>query len=139
MAAACSKRVVIKTMKYFIDSNIFIYAAAGKPEAVDILSEAVAGLWSGYSIITRIEVFGYKSFEINEEMKLTRMLSCFHECEVTGLIVDKAIELRKSDSIKIPGAIIAASAIIQDATLITRNETDFNAVGNLKILNPFAN
>ncbi len=45
-------------MKYFIDSNIFIYAAAGLQESIDILSEAVASTWSGYSTISRIEVLG---------------------------------------------------------------------------------
>jgi predicted nucleic acid-binding protein len=66
-------------MKYFIDSNIFIYAAAGLQESIDILSEAVSINWSGYSTITRIEVIGYKQFNKDEEIKLLRMLSCFHE------------------------------------------------------------
>lgn len=117
--------------------NIFIYAAAGLQESIDILSEAVASTWSGYSTITRIEVLGYRKFNKDEEMKLFRMLSCFHECEVIRPIVDKTIELRKSGSIKIPDAIIAASAIIHDAALITRNESDFSEVMGLKMLNPF--
>lgn len=124
-------------MKYFIDSNIFIYAAAGLQESIDSLSEAVGSSWSGYSIITRIEVLGYKNFNKDEEMKLVRMLSCFHECEVTRAIVDKSIQLRKSGPIKIPDAIIAASAIIHDASLITRNESDFKEIMDLKVFNPF--
>lgn len=79
-----------------------------------------------------------KNFEMNEEAKLTRMMSCFHECEVTKEIVDKTIELRKACTIKIPDAIIAASAIIHGSTLITRNASDFNVVKNLNVLNPFA-
>lgn len=124
-------------MKYFIDSNIFIYAAAGLQESIDILSEAVSSNWSGYSTITRIEVLGYKKFSKDEEIKLFRMLSCFHECEIIKPVVDKVIELRKSGSIKIPDAIIAAGAIIHDAKLITRNVSDFKDVMELKVLNPF--
>lgn len=124
-------------MRYFIDSNIFIYAAAGMQESIDILSKAVASTWSGYSSITRLEVLGYRKFNKDEEMKLLRMLSCFHECEISRPVVDKAIEVRKSVSIKIPDAIIAASAIVNDSTIITRNEGDFNALMGLEVLNPF--
>lgn len=80
---------------------------------------------------------GTKKFSKDEEIKLFRMLSCFHECEIIKPVVDKVIELRKSGSIKIPDAIIAAGAIIHDAKLITRNVSDFKDVMELKVLNPF--
>jgi predicted nucleic acid-binding protein len=42
-------------------------------------------------------------------------------------------------NISLPDAVIAASALSLDATLVTRNENDFARVLGLKVLNPFRN
>jgi predicted nucleic acid-binding protein len=34
--------------------------------------------------------------------------------------------------------LIAASAIAQDAVLVTRNTADFDGIANLEVVNPFA-
>ena len=41
--------------------------------------------------------------------------------------------------IKLPDAIIAATALNQDAFLVTRNVSDFQGIAGLKIENPFVN
>lgn len=55
----------------------------------------------------------------------------------TTEIVDYTIRLRKATKIKVPDAIIAATAITMGAVLVTRNEDDFKCVENLKISNPW--
>ena len=49
----------------------------------------------------------------------------------------RAIQIRKSMRIKVPDAIIAATALEMDAVLMTRNEGDFKAVEGLQIMNPW--
>jgi predicted nucleic acid-binding protein len=49
----------------------------------------------------------------------------------------KTAELRKTHKIKLPDAIIAASALIYNLTLITRNTNDFKKIEGLKVVNPF--
>lgn len=44
----------------------------------------------------------------------------------------------KISLIKLPDAIIAATAISQQSTLITRNISDFRTIKKLEILNPHA-
>jgi predicted nucleic acid-binding protein len=59
--------------------------------------------------------------------------------EIIGLddeIVDTVIQLRRNKSIKLPDAIIAATARVNQWTLVTRNENDFSSI-ELIILNPF--
>jgi predicted nucleic acid-binding protein len=60
--------------------------------------------------------------------------------EIIGLddeIVDTVIQLRRNKSIKLPDAIIAATAMVNQWTLVTRNENDFSGI-ELTILNPYA-
>lgn len=125
-------------MSFLIDSNIFIYAAAGQVEALDVLDAAEADDLSGYSAITRLEVIGYNQFADDEETQLLTMLSCFKEYDVSRSIIDEAIRLRKCAALKVPDAIIAATARIYRATLITRNTDDFKNLEDLDIRNPFA-
>jgi predicted nucleic acid-binding protein len=45
--------------------------------------------------------------------------------------------LIKTTRMKLPDAIIGATAIAFDLTLVTRNTTDFNSVSELKLINPW--
>jgi len=49
----------------------------------------------------------------------------------------QTVEIRKQYRIKLPDAIIAASALVYDLTLLTRNLKDFKDIKNLKLLNPW--
>jgi predicted nucleic acid-binding protein len=61
-------------------------------------------------------------------------------CQIIDLnenIILKTISIRRSRKIQIPDAIIAATAIIYDLTLITHNIKDFKKIPNLKLLDPY--
>jgi predicted nucleic acid-binding protein len=49
----------------------------------------------------------------------------------------KTAEIRKKYNIKLPDAIIAATAIVYGLKLVTRNEKDFAQIKGLNIINPF--
>lgn len=51
-------------------------------------------------------------------------------------IIKTTIDLRKSNKIKLPDAIIAATAIAYDLTLLTRNVNDFKNLKGLRIYDP---
>ena len=46
----------------------------------------------------------------------------------------KTAEIRKAHKLKLPDAIIAATAIVYDLTLISRNVPDFKNINGLKIM-----
>jgi len=46
------------------------------------------------------------------------------------------VEIRRTRKIKTPDAIIAATAIVNDFTLLT-SDSDFDHIPNLKVINPF--
>ncbi|SDE15415.1 PIN domain-containing protein [Niabella drilacis] len=52
-------------------------------------------------------------------------------------VILKSIEIRKLHSIKLPDAIIAATALVNNYTLVTRNTADFKNIEGLKMTNPW--
>ena len=120
-------------MRYLLDTE----AAGNTASAIAALKRAVLSDWVGYSAITRLELFGYPDLTSNEEAVLVLLTGELEEVAVTSSVIDRAIQIRKSIRIKVPDAIIASTALEMDAVLMTRNEGDFKAVGQLTIMNPW--
>ena len=56
--------------------------------------------------------------------------------EIDKNIIESCINLRKQHRIKLPDAIIAATALVHNMTLISRNTSDFKNIEGLKVLDP---
>jgi predicted nucleic acid-binding protein len=125
-------------MRWLLDTNILIDAFAGRPDALRKLAEARAQNvdWIGYSAVTRLEILGFSGLSTADEHGLKALLAEFQEAAITPTVVEQAIKIRRATRIKIPDAIIAATAIIYEAELVTRNVRDFESVGGLKTKNP---
>lgn len=89
------------------------------------------------SIITEIELLGFKEITTKEKRLITKLLSNFQVYEVNKEIADETIRIRKRYSLRIPDAIIAATAVIKEAILVTRDEVHFKKIKGLVTLNPF--
>lgn len=51
-------------------------------------------------------------------------------------LIDKIIEIKQHWNLKLGDSIIAATAIANSCTIITRNQKDFEKIEGLKIINP---
>lgn len=49
-------------------------------------------------------------------------------------MADEAARIRREHGLKMPDALIAATALLQAATLITANARDFRRVSSLKLI-----
>lgn len=120
-----------------LDTNVII-------DLVDATLPALSGEWletamitnrHRISVITRIELF---SKLVNPDT--TRVLVGFVRfTEVLGLdepIIQQTIQLRQQHRIKLPDAIIAATALAHGFPLLTRNTADFKNIAGLTVLNP---
>lgn len=89
------------------------------------------------SIITKIELLGW-NFPNSEKKEINQeFVECSTVFPLDNEVVEKTIELRRNYKIKLPDAIIAATAIIFNFTLISRNDKDFENIEKLKYINPF--
>jgi predicted nucleic acid-binding protein len=51
-------------------------------------------------------------------------------------LAERAIELRRSHGVPLADSVIGATALHRDATLVTRNIADFDAIPSLDLYNP---
>jgi predicted nucleic acid-binding protein len=125
-------------MRWLLDSNVLIDAMAGLPHGVRVLREARKRpeVLVIYSAITRIEVLGFPNLSEQEETAVRRLLNEFEEVAVSNAVVERTIQIRKLVRIKIPDALIAASADTAQAVVVTRNTSDFQRVPGLTVVHP---
>ena len=127
-------------MRWLLDTNVLIDAFAGRLDAIRAMTAARSrGIeWVGYSAMTRLEVFGFAGLSATDEKGLRELLAEFHETAITSEVIEEAIRIRKKISIKVPDAIIAATALVGQAELVTRNIGDFKRIAGLTTVDPSA-
>ncbi|USR92700.1 type II toxin-antitoxin system VapC family toxin [Phormidium yuhuli AB48] len=83
------------------------------------------------SIITKIEFLGWGRFASNLESyaKARAFISHAKIVDLQDVIAEQAILLRQQFKTKTPDAIIAATALVNDLTVVTNNTADFSRLG----------
>ncbi|HBS25958.1 MAG TPA: VapC toxin family PIN domain ribonuclease [Gammaproteobacteria bacterium] len=107
-------------MKAVFDTNILIDHLNGIAEARKEIKRYSRILISS---ITWMEVLVGASEE--EEPLVRAFLSQFEQIHVTGEIAEKAVSIRRGSKLRLPDAIIKATAEIENALLVSRNTKDF--------------
>ena len=118
--------------KYLIDTNVLIDAQMGRlsKKGLNFLAEVVDENFI-ISFITFIEYLGYNDISASSE----EFISLAEVIEIDKVIIWNCINIRKNHKIKLPDAIIAATALTHNLILITNNEKDFSTVQNLTVIN----
>jgi len=122
--------------KHLIDSNVVIdYLGCKFPIGGMQFMNTVIDAIPIVSVITKIEVLGFNA-PSEHYILLTGFMNDATVINLTPAVVDQSIALRKLYKIRLPDAIIAATAMVNGLTLITRNIKDFEGIPGLKIINP---
>ena len=120
-----------------IDSNIVIYSSQERP--VELLQFIYNLPQKSVSIVTYVEALGYHRLGEAERQSLE---SIFRHCRVLTLsktIAQQAVALRQQRRMGLGDAIIAATAITHNLTLVTHNTEDFRWIAGLELLDPLTN
>jgi hypothetical protein len=123
--------------KYLIGTNAVIEFLSGAvPESgskwlQDIVDEDLHHL----SVINQIELLGFNGSP-TEMQTLEEFINVSTVLPLSDVVVQKTIDLRKNHTIKLPDAIIAATSLTYQLTLVTRNTIDFQKIEGLDCVNP---
>jgi predicted nucleic acid-binding protein len=122
---------------YLLDSNVIIGYLAGEIPAPGMATlSGIVDAVPHISVIAQIEVLRFNDTPENEKVLADFIdTSVIHPLDNT--VVQRTIALCKQNKIKLPDAIIAATALIENFTLVTRNVDDFKNISGLNVLNPW--
>jgi len=87
--------------------------------------------------VTQIEVYGFTGLSPEEKAALDVLFQRLTVHPLDAAVVDRAITLRQNIKIGLADAIIAATALVHELPLVTRNEMDFKHIPGLRLVNPF--
>lgn len=116
--------------KYCFDTNILIGLFSGQLKSDDLEAEEII-----ISVISEIEYLSFGNLTEHEADQFNEFKSL---AEVIGIhesseeLIKKIIQVRKDYNLKMPDAIIAATALVHNATLVT-NDKGFTRVKSLKV------
>jgi len=120
--------------RYLIDSNILIeFVGNLLPEETHKLIVDIIDTDFNLSFINKIEVLGSNL----AGDPLVNFINQATIIEVNDDIIEQTILIRKMHKLKLPDALIAATALVNDLVLLTRNISDFRNIENLKLENPW--
>jgi predicted nucleic acid-binding protein len=110
---------------YLVDTDILVDHLRGAAEL-----RARANDRLSYSVITRAELFAGRA---EAEGEVRRLLDGLTELPVTGLIAENAGRIRRTTGVRLPDALIAATAIKHGMRLMTRNRKDYERIPKLRL------
>jgi predicted nucleic acid-binding protein len=125
-------------MKYLLDTNVIIYFLSGSflnESSLDRLDE-ICRQGQHISIITKLELLGYNFASAKNESLAKEFVARSNVYQIDDPVSEKIISLRKTRRIKLPDAIIGATAIVNNLNLVTTNISDFKGIDGLSVANP---
>lgn len=122
--------------QYLIDTNAVVDYLGGKLPSIGItFMNDVIDAEPNISVITKIEVLGFNAPPQHYKI-LSNFIDDVTTLELTTNVVEACIQIRQKNKIRLPDAIIAATALIYDLVLISRNISDFKNIDGLVVVDP---
>jgi predicted nucleic acid-binding protein len=118
-------------LKYLWDTNTVIYYLQKHfPAAQEkLMDNIINDFQPAISVITEIELLCWKTATRKDLITLKNFIS---DCVVFEL----EQTIRKQSGLKLPDSLIAATALVNELTLISHNTSDFKRVSGLDLVDP---
>ncbi|MDX1943278.1 MAG: hypothetical protein SFU99_22120 [Saprospiraceae bacterium] len=86
--------------------------------------------------MTKVEILGYHDIRLEHIPYFENVFRILKIIPLEDFILDKAIQLRQQHRMKLADSLIAASTLLYDLELQTRNIADFKNIPKLKLNTP---
>lgn len=112
------------------DTNILIDLFSGHQQAAKVMEQYPIN--RGISLMTWIEVMvGAKKH--GQEMRTREVLEAFDVLPISAAVAERSVMMRQQHGMKLPDAIILATAQVNSRLLVTRNSKDFAGISGVTI------
>jgi len=125
---------VMNGTEWLLDTNVVIGLLKQQTAAIDLIERYPFDLSkAAVSQITRMELLGFPNLAHEEEVSIVDFLKYCRILFIDETVEQQAIQLRRNSHCKLPDAIVAATALVNDLTLLTLDlrlknlVTQFNA------------
>ncbi len=114
---------MVSGIDHVLDTNVVVGLLKGHAPAIELAEDAGLDLRrAAISQITRMELLGYPGLDVAEEAAIHGFVASLQVIKIDDLIEAEAIRLRRSSAIKLPDAIIAATAKLSGSRLLTLDQ-----------------
>lgn len=126
-------------VKYLWDTNTVIYYLQGHfTRSAELFLDRISmRSQPAISVITEVELLCWKTDQVKDLELLYSFIDDVWIFELEKSIKLQTAKIRRQHKIKLPDAVIAATALVYDLTLLTRNVIDFKNIPDLHIANPY--
>jgi predicted nucleic acid-binding protein len=123
--------------QYLIDNNVISNYFSGlfSEKTMEFIAEVI-DLIPNISVITQIEALSWRNPDIRKEMIIRDFIENANILALSPKVVAQCVLIRRGKKIKTPDAIIAATAIVHNFSLIT-SDADFRNIQGLSIIDPY--
>ena len=119
---------------YTLDTNAIIYYLKEDEGVVPVIQDIFGRNAQVYvSTITETELFSFSFLSDEEAVQINDLLRTVSLIPLDSQIARIAGTLRRTYGVKIPDAVIAATALFTGSTLLTRNTRDFKKIPPLSV------
>lgn len=118
--------------RFLLDTNAVVALLNGNQTVSQILQSAT---WVGISIITELEFLAFSGLTPEDESLFRKFKSRVEVIDLqasSSELLEEVIAIRKSSGQKMPDAIIAASAAVNKATVLTQ-DLGFSKIAHLSV------
>ncbi|MBR6153473.1 MAG: type II toxin-antitoxin system VapC family toxin [Treponema sp.] len=112
---------------FLADTNALIYLLNGNSCMTPYLQKRLS-----FSVISEMELLSFPGITQQEEDSIKSLLQDCTELSISSEIKKQTIEIRKKYRIKLPDAIVSASAIVNNIPLITADK-GFRQIAELSL------
>jgi predicted nucleic acid-binding protein len=110
-------------ISHLLDTNFILGLLKATPEVLAVVTDRdLLAASCAYSAVTRMELLGYPNITGDEERLIADRLSKFTYLSISFEVENLAISLRRARRLKLPDALIAATAIHHGLELLTMDQ-----------------